>query len=137
MQTIFVCIFWCNWCAIFSTLSPFKWQVKKNYLVLYTTIVSKYGNLPLNNPILFLFHTGSQEKKKRKLNSNSDKEQKALEKAALKLKKQEEREQKKLEVQKEKALKKALSASNKNLKPEECIKVNILFWKTYIKHILK
>lgn len=52
-----------------------------------------------------------------------DKEAKKLEKAAQQQKKREEREQKKQEAMREKQLKRALNAANKNVKPNECIKV--------------
>lgn len=61
----------------------------------------------------------------RKRKAPLDSEAKKLEKAALKQKKREEREQRKQEEMREKQLKRILSAANKNVKPNECIKVNL------------
>lgn len=56
-------------------------------------------------------------------NVNSEKEMKKKETEAKKLQRMLEREQKKQEMEREKALKRAMKAANKKLKPEECLKV--------------
>lgn len=107
-------------------------EIKKDMFEIFSCLyacefasLQRYSCRIVINAISYFAGSNTTNKKSKA----TEKETKRLENAKQK---QELRMQKKIEAEKEKALKKALSDANKNLKPEECMKVSYSFNSNYI-----